>query len=649
MTSSSIFCLFLAVAAAQFFIFSLTPVVGNDTDFWWHLRTGKLIVESRAIPRQDIFSCTADGSPLLLQSWLPEVIYFLVYRCSGLEGLLLLRSCLYVLLFLLLFLLCYRRSGSFIPSAVSVLLVVPILQPFNDLRPYFFGFFFFIAAIFLMDLHREGKLRGIRILLLPLVFSLWANAHASFLLGLAICFLYLGAGFLKEHRLARGLEQDLRSSACHRRIGGSAAEVLAVIALCFSFCLANPYLGGIFTFPLRHLGMKLYISTLDEWLPPKWSDPFHHFYFYFFGLCVLLLPFAVKRKDFSLLFLFTLLSFLSLKAVRNIPFFALGMAPFVAENLLFLLSLPHLQKLWSVLKGRFFSRKSPLLPIYIPILSRILIAPILLFQLGYLYFAFPLTGLVRWESLPLDAVRFLCLNGIGGNLFNSYGWGGYLIWELYPQNRVFIDGRAGILYPESVFQEHLDVLRGKDVRGEILRKYDVNVIFLSRGDFASPFALRQLAGSRDWELLYRDNLAAVYVARLARNEAVLNLVREGRLKIPDSPFQAFYRGVQAVENGALDEAVAEFQRAIRGYPRFGAARFNLGYTLARLGRWDEAAREWQQALQDNPGTPRAHLHLGFYYERMRKYSRARREFLLELRLDPGCHEAADGILRVQGR
>lgn len=53
-------------------------------DFWWHLKIGEIIVNTRAIPRTDLFSFTAAGEPFVLQNWLVEVLYYLTYRAGGL-------------------------------------------------------------------------------------------------------------------------------------------------------------------------------------------------------------------------------------------------------------------------------------------------------------------------------------------------------------------------------------------------------------------------------------------------------------------------------------------------------------------------------------------------------------------------------------
>jgi hypothetical protein len=44
-------------------------------------------------------------------------------------------------------------------------------------------------------------------------------------------------------------------------------------------------------------------------------------------------------------------------------------------------------------------------------------------------------------------------------MFNTYEYGGYLMWRLWPQQRVFIDGRA---LSESVFQDYARILYNHD-------------------------------------------------------------------------------------------------------------------------------------------------------------------------------------------
>src|SRR5919112_1583036 len=68
-------------------IFTLTAGQITDPDFWWHLRTGQLIYETRAIPHTDIFSFTAQGKEWITHEWLAEVLIYAIYKLSGWGGL----------------------------------------------------------------------------------------------------------------------------------------------------------------------------------------------------------------------------------------------------------------------------------------------------------------------------------------------------------------------------------------------------------------------------------------------------------------------------------------------------------------------------------------------------------------------------------
>src|SRR5688572_19513886 len=57
------------------FLFPL-PVL----DFWWHLKVGEVIATTGSIPNVDAFSFTAAGKPFILQNWLAELTYYLLYR-----------------------------------------------------------------------------------------------------------------------------------------------------------------------------------------------------------------------------------------------------------------------------------------------------------------------------------------------------------------------------------------------------------------------------------------------------------------------------------------------------------------------------------------------------------------------------------------
>src|SRR5260370_29953704 len=68
-------------------IFTLAAQPITDPDFWWHLKTGQYIVETRTIPHTDIFSTLRFGSEWVTHEWLSAVFMYGVFRTLSYCGL----------------------------------------------------------------------------------------------------------------------------------------------------------------------------------------------------------------------------------------------------------------------------------------------------------------------------------------------------------------------------------------------------------------------------------------------------------------------------------------------------------------------------------------------------------------------------------
>ena len=107
------------------------------------------------------------------------------------------------------------------------------------------------------------------------------------------------------------------------------------------------------------------------------------------------------------------------------------------------------------------------------------------------------------KTLPVDAVEFLKAQRPPGRLFNSYNWGGYLLWEL-PEYPVFIDGRTD-LYTDELTGEWLQVIRAETGWQDTLDRWQVRLILLEPGMPVVAYLPAQ-----GWQLLYQDDVAVVY-------------------------------------------------------------------------------------------------------------------------------------------
>jgi hypothetical protein len=90
-------------------------------------------------------------------------------------------------------------------------------------------------------------------------------------------------------------------------------------------------------------------------------------------------------------------------------------------------------------------------------------------------------------------------------MFNSYNWGGYLIFKLWPDYPVYIDGRTD-LYDDAFIRRFVEVMVADDGWQNILVEDGVNLVFVEKNSTLAKF-LRQDPG---WQEIYADDMAAIF-------------------------------------------------------------------------------------------------------------------------------------------
>jgi hypothetical protein len=105
--------------------------------------------------------------------------------------------------------------------------------------------------------------------------------------------------------------------------------------------------------------------------------------------------------------------------------------------------------------------------------------------------------------LPVDAVEYIRQKRPEGRIFNSYNWGGYLLWVL-PEYPVFVDGRTD-LYADEIVDQWVQVVRAERGWQDILDFWNVKLILLE----PHHSVIKELS-ENDWILMYKDDIAVVY-------------------------------------------------------------------------------------------------------------------------------------------
>ena len=477
-------------------------------DFWWHLKAGAIIANTRSIPKTDLFSFTAYGHPFILQNWLVELIYYATYRAGGLALIVALNAMLLVAALLPVYYLCRRATDHLKLSVVSALLPAVLLLYFGSVRSQVFSFALFSAFYWVLSAYRTRQ----RDLLwtLPVMMILWVNLHGAFVLGLVLIGLFLGCELAR--RLAYGDRPDTLYPKELGRLG--LFLVLTVIAT-----LVNPetyrlyaYIRAVATNPASQ-------ALVLEWQPPRINELAGIILFYGpFFITVLVLLGAGRKPEFVDLALVVAFSILGLSAVRNGVWFALIAAPIVArysptiDFSAIILALQRFRAGKAVLS--WLARRRLSTP---PIRYRLnrqiavlmLTIVVLVSPWVYPHLGNPAFGNTLWEtSTPVGAMDFIEQHALQGNIFHPQIYGDYLIWRLWPNQRSFIDGRVH-LFDDSVVRDYRLAFHDSHW-DERLARYDIKYLLLSKDEDENRPIIQSAGDSGAWRLVYEDSVSILF-------------------------------------------------------------------------------------------------------------------------------------------
>src|SRR5262249_33606559 len=115
---------------------------------------------------------------------------------------------------------------------------------------------------------------------------------------------------------------------------------------------------------------------------------------------------------------------------------------------------------------------------------------------------------VTAQTYPVAATDFLAAQKLPQPIYNEYGWGGYLIWRLSPQYRVYIDGRADV-YGDAFLEEFLMVHGGEPRWQEPLNRYGIQTVMV-KPDAALASLLKL---EPHWNKVFEDSQAIIFTRK----------------------------------------------------------------------------------------------------------------------------------------
>jgi len=472
-----------------------------DLDFWWHLKSGQLILQQNSIPHTEIFSFTAFGREYIDHEWLFQVIQSLFYKAGGEAGIILLKSILIASIYLLITRFLLKKGiSSFCILAVVLLSICGARTRFIE-RPELFTELFLVIIYIVIDSYLQTGKRTI-LIAVPICILAWSNIHAAVILGLALEVVFLCA-------VITGLVLEKYGYPRNYNAGISELKTLFILFL-VSLLLtgANPNGYRILKVPFELTSIiDSGLLHNEEWKqPPLLQLPF--FYLSLLFTFVLIL-FHSRRLHIASFLFSAFLGYISLKYVRNIGVFCMMMPLLTAPYL------PVFESEKNILAG-----------------ATMLFSICLLLLMIYSPFEF---GIGHASYFPDGIVRFTKKENLQGHLLNSYGFGGYLIWNLYPERRIFIDGRNEVYLPllKKLIQARGDSVSWK----KLLSDYQIEYALLNYTDSLeevtvldqnnhrtktyAPFTSTHFPRSA-WALVYWDDDGMVLIRRKGLNASLVS-------------------------------------------------------------------------------------------------------------------------------
>jgi hypothetical protein len=466
-------------------LFSMAVRETVDPDMWWHLRTGEFILEE-GIPRTDIFSYTVPENQWIAHEWLSEVVMWLVHLAGGLPLLILFFAAVITAAYWLLYL---RSDGKPYLAGFVVIMAALASAPLWGARPQMFNLLFAAFFVFIVEGYKDRKLGKRALWLLPLGTLIWANLHSGYLFGIALLIAYV---------IGETLEQ-LIGSPTNRSLSWSGIRWLFLMAvICFIVAVLNPNGPELWIYPFFTLGSAAMQRYIQEWQSPDFHNAIFWPFVALVSLGVISWLASRRKPTWTDLLLFGATALAGLMSVRHIPLFTVVAVPIVSRYLMMALDGSRLYPLFSGQSVVYTTNRRQVLNWVLVILA-IVVAAIWTFQ------KIDKNDEVISAVYPVDAVDFLEESGLSNERgFNSYGWGGYLIWRGIP---VFVDGRADVYGDEFLFH-YLNAFDVTDKWREPLDDYDVSYVLIDPADHLGLL----LTEADGWDEVYEDDVAQIFVA-----------------------------------------------------------------------------------------------------------------------------------------
>jgi hypothetical protein len=459
----------------------------QDPDTFWHIHTGQWILDHAQFPTVDFYSYTAAGKPWVAMEWLSEIVFAVSFKFGSWRGVVTLGaiSCAAFIGILCFYLLRNLRFS--VAIGWTVLTALAISSHFLA-RPHVFSYVLIaIWMINLLDAYDLDDFNVPSLFIFAPLMALWANLHGSFTFGLALLYVFAGCCLCQN---------------IVRRNYAKCWRLLIVMFVVTLSALMTPYGISSALMTKELLGMKVLIAHINETHSPNFQkDPIH--LILFVALLSAVAGLGIRLRGARLI-AFGIIVFMGLTYTRGLVMFFL-VAPFILARPASACAWYLAPQLSDTLSSKTNNASDPMLR-YLQ--KRLIAVPACCMAVAAL-----VTVSTLWlrdpaptkSIAPKAAIDFVRRTNITGNVFNTYNFGGYLIFSGIP---TFVDGRA-LPFEDAFMHKYFDALDLVDIDGafHLLDDYKVSWIILNPFD---PLT-KAIAQSALWDKVYSDEESVVFI------------------------------------------------------------------------------------------------------------------------------------------
>lgn len=544
--------------------FSTFKITGDD-DVFWHLATGRYIIQTHNVPSTDIFGYMTQGQPWMPFEWGWDVLTYAVWSFSGFTGISVLRTILLLAIFYIYLIILRKFKISYIVSILFLILIAFAIIDRLSPRPHLMTYLFFSLLLLILVQYRYIKRSNYKVLyFIPLIFFLWANMHMGIIAGMSLFGLYVFAEILMYFFPMKFSSKELTALSKPDLV-----RLLMIFAASVLVMLVNPNFYQTYIYAYEHTKMKL-LETVNEWVSPfssNYKDSFVSIiYKWLLYSGVLTLFYSIKKKDVFPALVYLFFSIYSVRAMRFTVDYVLIDFVFIALAVNWLISLIKSQNFQSYLRNSSVPNV---------VFSIILIYLCVLISKDELYLKYlqyyRVTGFgINSDFIPVQMFDFMKQNKvpeIGDKIYNHFGTGGFFVWN-FPDKKNFIDSRN---LNDDIFNKYNQILSKKAGFEQKIEEYGIDyAIYLAPDLVRMPqemetSVISYFCKSNDWKLLFWDDKSFLWVKNIPKFQDLINKYSYKYI----NPYNILYQK-NAIDKGVRDDMVnikKEFDRTIAEQPQ----------------------------------------------------------------------------------